>query len=408
MTATKRKDTVPVMVGGVQIGGGAPVVVQSMTDTDTTNIDATVRQVCELARAGSELVRFTVNTPEAAEAVPEIHRRVRDAGCQAALVGDFHYNGHILLAEFPECARALDKYRINPGNVGRGKRRDERFTTICRIAVEYDKPVRIGVNVGSLDEDLVADQMRENADEDLGKSAAQVLNECIVLSAVRSTERALEAGLKESQIVISCKSSTPTELVDVNRELSRRTRQPIHLGLTEAGMGAKGLIWSTAGMSVLLAEGIGDTIRVSLTPRPGSDRREEVHAAREMLQALGLRKFAPTITSCPGCGRTSSTLFQELAQEIERYVRERAAEWGRTHEHVEDIKIAVMGCIVNGPGESKAANIGISLPGRGETPQCPVYLDGQKHSILSGSPDQLAREFEAIIEDYVASHCPPR
>jgi (E)-4-hydroxy-3-methylbut-2-enyl-diphosphate synthase len=377
-----------------------------MTATDTADVAATVRQCHELARAGSELVRVTVNVPAAAAAVPEIRRRLDDLGCDVPLIGDFHYNGHLLLTEHPDCAAALAKYRINPGNVGFGDRRDEQFATICRIAVERGKPVRIGVNAGSLDQELVMAKMQENTDRGLGRSAEEIYADCMVISALQSTEAALACGLTEEQIVISCKVSRPPELVTVYRELARRTRQPLHLGLTEAGMGIKGVAWSAAALGVLLAEGIGDTIRVSLTPRPGGDRRDEVEAACEILQALGLRAFAPSVTACPGCGRTTSTTFQELALRVQEYVRERLPAWKRERAGVEELKLAVMGCVVNGPGESKMANIGISLPGTGEAPTCPVFVDGRKHATLSGSPAELATQLIAIIEEYVSTHYP--
>lgn len=406
MNVPSRATTHPVLVGGVRIGGGAPVVVQSMTATDTADVAATVRQCHELARAGSELVRVTVNVPAAAAAVPEIRRRLDDLGCDVPLIGDFHYNGHLLLTEHPDCAAALAKYRINPGNVGFGDRRDEQFATICRIAVERGKPVRIGVNAGSLDQELVMAKMQENTDRGLGRSAEEIYADCMVISALQSTEAALACGLTEEQIVISCKVSRPPELVAVYRELARRTRQPLHLGLTEAGMGIKGVAWSAAALGVLLAEGIGDTIRVSLTPRPGGDRRDEVEAACEILQALGLRAFAPSVTACPGCGRTTSTTFQELALRVQEHVRSRLPAWKRERAGVEELKLAVMGCVVNGPGESKMANIGISLPGTGEAPTCPVFVDGRKHATLSGSPAELATQLIAIIEEYVSTHYP--
>ena len=394
--------TVPVRVGSVQVGGGAPVVVQSMTMTDTADAAATAQQCIELAEAGSELVRITVNTPEAAAAVPEIRQRMLDAGCQVPLVGDFHYNGHLLLTRFPGAARALDKYRINPGNVGTGRRRDEQFTTICRVAVEHGKPVRIGVNGGSLNQELVVARMQENTDRDLGLTSDQIINECMVVSALQSTELALEAGLTPSQIIISCKLSRPRDLIAVYRDLAKKTTQPLHLGLTEAGMGMKGLVWTASALGVLLTEGIGDTIRVSLTPRPGGDRREEVYAACEILQALGLRSFSPSITACPGCGRTTSTTFQSLAERVQEYVRTMMPIWKPTHPGVEGMTVAVMGCVVNGPGESKAANIGISLPGTGEAPNCPVYVDGEHVTTLRGTYDELASAFQALIDDYVA------
>ncbi len=406
MTLQPRHETIPVMVGAVRVGGGAPVVVQSMTNTNTEDAAATAAQVLALAQAGSELVRITVNTPRAAEAVPEILGRVRDGGSQVPIVGDFHYNGHRLLRKSPGCARGLAKYRVNPGNVGRGTKHDEQFATICAVARDHGKPVRIGVNVGSLDQDLLAAKLGENLDKGLGKSPEAVANDCMVLSALQSTEAALACGLTENQIIISCKTSVPRHLIALYRDLAAKTRQPLHLGLTEAGMGMKGHVWSAASMAVLLAEGIGDTIRVSLTPRPGGDRGEEVLAAQELLQALGLRQFAPSITACPGCGRTASTTFQELAEETQAYLRERLPQWREEHPGVEGMKVAVMGCIVNGPGESRAADIGISLPGNGEAHACPVYIDGEKHSSLSGSPAELATQFKVLIEDYVRGHYP--
>lgn len=396
------------MVGHVPVGGGAPVVVQSMTNTDTEDAAATARQVVELAEAGSELVRITVNTPKAAAAVQEIVARVRDAGSSVPIIGDFHYNGHLLLSQYPECARALDKYRINPGNVGSGRKRDANFAAICRIAVDNQKPVRIGVNAGSLNQELVMRKMAENTERDLGKDSEEIIDECMLLSALESTEMALECGLSQEQIIISVKCSSPRHLIRLYRELSRKTRQPLHLGLTEAGMGMRGLVWSATAMGVLLWEGIGDTIRVSLTPEPGGDRRQEVYAAQEMLQSLSLRSFAPTLVACPGCGRTTSTVFQELAGEIQDYVRARMPEWRRRHEGVEELTLAVMGCIVNGPGESKAANIGISLPGTGEAPTCPVYIDGRHATTLSGGRAELSAGFRRIIEDYVAEKYPRR
>src|SRR5688572_24977717 len=327
INVSKRHRTVGVKVGNLTVGGGAPIVVQSMTMTDTADAKGTAQQCIELWQAGSEMVRVTVNLPEAAAAVPEIKQRMLDAGCTAPLVGDFHYNGHVLLTKFPNCAQALDKYRINPGNVGTGRRRDEQFSTICKVAVDHGRPVRIGVNGGSLNQELVVARMQENTDRNLGKSSEEIINECMVLSAVESTALAIESGLRKDQIVISCKTSRPRDLISVYRALSRRTDQPLHLGLTEAGMGTKGLVWSASAMGVLLAEGIGDTIRVSLTPRPGGDRREEVYAACELLQALGLRSFSPSVTACPGCGRTTSSTFQELAERIQDYVREKMPEW---------------------------------------------------------------------------------
>src|SRR5690348_331692 len=403
-----RHKTVAVKVGKVQVGGGAPVVVQSMTNTDTADAASTAKQYLELAQAGSELVRVTVNIPEAAAAVPEIKRRVLAAGCDTPLIGDFHYNGHVLLTKYPECAKALDKYRINPGNVGKGARRDEQFATICKVAVDNGKPVRIGVNGGSLNQELVMQKMQENTDRNLGRTSEEIINECMVLSAIQSTELALASGLRKDQIIISCKVSRPRDLISIYRELARQTDQPLHLGLTEAGMAAKGLVWSASSMGVLLAEGIGDTIRVSLTPRPGGDRRDEVYAACELLQALGLRSFAPSVTACPGCGRTTSSTFQELAERVQGYIREKMPEWKTQYEGVEELKLAVMGCIVNGPGESRAANIGISLPGTGEEPSCPVYIDGEKFVTLKGTYDELSAAFQKLLDDYVANKYPRR
>ncbi|WP_291984144.1 flavodoxin-dependent (E)-4-hydroxy-3-methylbut-2-enyl-diphosphate synthase [Luteitalea sp.] len=408
MNIARLHRTVGVKVGHVQVGGGAPVVVQSMTSTDTADIASTVTQVAALAAAGSEIVRVTVNVPEAAAAVPEIKRRLLDQGCTVPLVGDFHYNGHLLLTRHPGCAAALDKYRINPGNVGTGARRDEQFTMICQVAREHGKPVRIGVNGGSLNQELVMQRMQENTDRQLGRSSEDIINDCMVESAVTSTELALEAGLRDDQIIISCKVSRPLHLIDVYRKLARATRQPLHLGLTEAGMGIKGLVWSSSAMGVLLHEGIGDTIRVSLTPRPNGDRCEEVYAACELLQALGLRAFSPSVTACPGCGRTTSSTFQELAERIQGYIRDRMPTWKLEYEGVETMTLAVMGCVVNGPGESKAANIGISLPGTGEAPNCPVFIDGRHAMTLRGTYEELSEQFQRLVEDYVASHYPRR
>ncbi len=403
---SERHDTVGVQVGDVTVGGRAPVVVQSMTNTDTADVAATVDQVAALARAGSELVRITVNTPEAAAAVSEIRHRLDDRGCTVPLIGDFHFNGHLLLRRHPDCAGTLAKYRINPGNVGRGARRDDNFATICAIARDHGRPVRIGVNGGSLDQDLVTRMMQENAVRGLGLDAEQVLDECMVRSALESTEMALAAGLGEDRIVLSCKVSEPPRLIRIYRELARRTRQPLHLGLTEAGMGVKGIVWSAAAMGALLADGIGDTVRVSLTPRPGGDRADEVDAARQLLQALGIRRFQPSVTACPGCGRTTSTTFQELAERVEAHVRERMPEWRDRHPGVEEMRLAVMGCVVNGPGESRSANIGISLPGTGEAPRCPVFVDGVQVTTLQGGPERLAADLLALIETYVATTYP--
>src|SRR3954466_7009062 len=401
MNTVKLHKTIGVPVGPVQVGGGAPVVVQSMTMTDTADAASTARQCIELVEAGSEMVRVTVNVPEAAKAVPGIKQRMLDAGVTAPLIGDFHYNGHLLLTRHPDCAAALDKYRINPGNVGTGKRRDEQFATICGVARDRNKPVRIGVNGGSLNQELVLAKMQENTDRDRGLTSEEIINECMVLSALQSTELALESGLRKDQIIISCKTSRPRDLISVYRELARRTDQPLHLGLTEAGMGTKGIVWSSAAMGVLLNEGIGDTIRVSLTPRPGGDRREEVYAACELLQALGIRSFSPSVTACPGCGRTTSTTFQELAERIQGYIRDKMPEWKASYQGVEEMTLAVMGCVVNGPGESKAASIGISLPGTGEEPSCPVFIDGEHVTTLRGTYDELAAEFQHLVDHYV-------
>src|SRR6188768_4320353 len=408
MAVLKLHRTVGVRVGSVQVGGGAPVVVQSMTMTDTADAAATATQCIELAEAGSEMVRVTVNTPEAARAVPEIKQRMLDSGCEAPLIGDFHYNGHLLLTRYPDAAKALDKYRINPGNVGTGKRRDEQFSMICQVAVENQRPVRIGVNGGSLNQELVMARMQENTDRDLGLTSDEIVNECMVTSALQSTELAMESGVRADQIIISCKVSRPRDLIAVYRDLARKTTQPLHLGLTEAGMGVKGIAWSASALAILLNEGIGDTIRVSLTPRPGGDRREEVYAACEILQALGLRSFSPAITACPGCGRTTSTTFQELAERIQDYVRTMMPVWKTRHPGVEEMSVAVMGCVVNGPGESKAANIGISLPGTGESPNCPVFIDGVHATTLRGTYDELALAFQQLIDDYVATRYPKR
>jgi (E)-4-hydroxy-3-methylbut-2-enyl-diphosphate synthase len=401
-----RRKTYGVKVGHVRVGGGAPVVVQSMTNTDTADVQSTFQQTVELAEAGSEIVRWTVNVPEAAAVVPEIKKRLLDAGCNAPIIGDFHYNGHVLLTKYPECASALDKYRINPGNVGAGQRRDEQFSTICKVARDHGKPVRIGVNGGSLNQELVMQKMQENTDQNLGKESEDIINECMVLSALQSTELALESGLRHDQIIISCKTSRPRDLITVYRDLSSKTEQPLHLGLTEAGMGTKGLVWSAASLGVLLYDGIGDTIRVSLTPRPGGDRREEVYAACELLQSLGLRSFSPSVTACPGCGRTTSTTFQELAESVQDYIRTSMPIWKTQYDGVEELTLAVMGCIVNGPGESKAANIGISLPGTGEAPRCPVYIDGKKDVTLEGTYAELAVAFQSLVDNYIQKNYP--
>ena len=396
----QRCATQRVMVGGVSIGGDAPVVVQSMTNTDTVDITATTKQVFELAQAGSELVRITVNTSEAAAAVPHIRARLDALGCDVPLIGDFHYNGHRLLIEYPECARALAKYRINPGNVGRNRPDEDQFAIMIGVAKKYDKPVRIGVNWGSLDQDLVARMMDENAKLAQPKEVFEVTREALIVSALDSAKRAEDLGLAHDRIVLSCKVSEVQDLIAVYRELAGRCDYPLHLGLTEAGMGSKGIVASTAALAVLLQEGIGDTIRISLTPAPGGARTEEVVVAQEILQTMGLRSFAPMVIACPGCGRTTSTVFQDLAQSIQAYLRERMPLWRAQYSGAEEMKVAVMGCIVNGPGESKLANIGISLPGTGENPAAPVYVDGEKVTTLRG--DNIAREFQIIVDEYVA------
>ncbi len=386
----------------VRVGGGAPVVVQSMTNTNTADVASTVQQVAELARAGSELVRVTVNTPAAAAALPEIRQQLDSMGMDVPLIGDFHYNGHTLLKTFPACAQALSKYRINPGNVGQGAKRDTQFAQMIEVAVRYDKPVRIGVNWGSLDQDLLARIMDENAQRAQPWDAKRVMYEALIASAIDSAMQAEELGLGADKIILSCKVSDVQDLIAVYRELSRRCRYALHLGLTEAGMGSKGIVASTAAMSVLLQEGIGDTIRVSLTPEPGGSRTKEVIVAQEILQTMGLRKFMPMVTACPGCGRTTSTVFQDLADKIQTYLRDQMPEWKKTYPGVENLTVAVMGCIVNGPGESKHANIGISLPGTGESSAAPVFIDGSKGMTLRG--DRIAEEFQAIVLEYVKTH----
>ncbi len=395
----ERRQTLRARVGGVEVGGGAPIVVQSMTNTDTADVASTAKQVGELWRAGSELVRITVNTPEAAAAVPRIRDRLAMMGIEVPLIGDFHYNGHRLLADEPACAEALAKYRINPGNVGFGRKRDTQFAQLIELAILHRKPVRIGANWGSLDQELATRLMDENAQRAEPWDAARVLREALIRSALDSAERAVEIGLAAENIILSCKVSGVQDLIAVYRDLARRSRFPLHLGLTEAGMGSKGIVASTAALSVLMQEGIGDTIRVSLTPEPGQSRTTEVVVAQEMLQTLGLRAFTPLVTACPGCGRTTSEFFQELAQQVQTHVRERMPEWKLKHPGVENLTLAVMGCIVNGPGESKHANIGISLPGTGEAPSAPVFIDGEKSTTLRG--DNIVAEFIGIIEEYV-------
>ena len=394
----QRRQTVTANIGGVLVGSGAPIVVQSMTNTDTADAAGTAEQVAALARAGSQLVRVTVNNDASAAAVPEIARRLADMGVDVPLIGDFHYNGHLLLAKYPECARTLAKYRINPGNVG-GKRRDEHFRTIVQIAIENGKPVRIGVNWGSLDQDLLTTMMDANAASPTPASAHDVYIEAMLESALRSAALAEETGLGHDRILISAKVSLVQDLVDVYRRLAARCDYPLHLGLTEAGLGTKGVVASTAGLSILLADGIGDTIRVSLTPRPNGDRTEEVVVAQQILQSLGLRSFTPQVTACPGCGRTTSTFFQHMAQDIQTYLREQMPVWRGRYPGVEEMRVAVMGCVVNGPGESKHANIGISLPGTFEDPVAPVYIDGALSVTLRG--DAIVPEFLQILEDYV-------
>ena len=400
MSIPERRPTVPVRVRTVTIGGGHPVVVQSMTNTDTADAEATAQQVAELYRAGSELVRITVNNGAAAAAVPEIRARLADQGLDVPLIGDFHYNGHVLLREHPGCAQALDKYRINPGNVGKGANHDKNFATMIAVARDHDKPVRIGVNAGSLDAELLVSMMDQNAKQPAPEDGGTVMLRAMVESAVRSAAAAVELGLRRDQIVISCKISQVQELIAVYTMLAERTDHALHLGLTEAGMGLKGIVASTAGLAVLLQRGIGDTIRVSLTPKPGGARSEEVRVAQEILQGMGIRPFLPSVTACPGCGRTTSSYFQVLSQEVERYLTERMPEWKKQKPQVASLKVAVMGCVVNGPGESKAAHLGISLPGTGEAPRSPVYVDGQHVATLEGPT--LAQDFKRMIEEYVA------
>jgi (E)-4-hydroxy-3-methylbut-2-enyl-diphosphate synthase len=397
--AIKRRPSQRVQVGKVLLGDGAPIVVQSMTNTDTADVEGTTRQVFELAQAGSELVRITVNTQEAAAAVPRIRAQLDALGCDVPLIGDFHYNGHRLLAEYPECAQALAKYRINPGNVGRSREEDDPFSIMIAIAVRYAKPVRIGVNWGSLDQSVVARMMDENSRLPQPKDVGEVTRAALIASALESAQRAEQLGMAHDSIVLSCKVSEVQDLIAVYRALARQCDYALHLGLTEAGMGSKGIVASTAALAVLLQEGIGDTIRVSLTPQPGGARTEEVVVAQEILQTMGLRAFAPMVTACPGCGRTTSTVFQELAQSIQAHLRAQMPLWRVQYEGVENMNVAVMGCIVNGPGESKLANIGISLPGSGETPSAPVYVDGEKVATLRG--DNIAAEFVQIVDGYV-------
>jgi (E)-4-hydroxy-3-methylbut-2-enyl-diphosphate synthase len=403
VTFSSRRQTPTAWIGDVPVGSGHPIVVQSMTNTDTADPVATAAQVVALARAGSQLVRVTVNNEQAAASVSEIVRRVADEGCDVPVVGDFHYNGHLLLAKYPDCAQSLAKYRINPGNVG-GKRRDENFRTIVQIAVDQRKPVRIGVNWGSLDQDLLTQMMDANARAAEPRDAHDVYIDAMIASALRSAELAEGVGLGHDRIIISAKVSGVADLVEVYRRLASRCDYPLHLGLTEAGLGMKGIVASTAGLSILLTEGIGDTIRVSLTPRPNGDRTEEVLVAQQILQSLGIRSFVPQVTACPGCGRTTSTFFQHMAEDIQTYIREQMPLWREHHPGVEELRVAVMGCVVNGPGESKHAHIGISLPGTFEEPKAPVYVDGKLLTTLRG--DGIVPEFLTILDDYVRTHYP--
>ena len=397
--STRRK-SLQVAIGAVRVGGSAPIVVQSMTNTDTADIDGTTQQIKDLARAGSEMVRVTVNTSEAAAAVPHIRERLDKQGISTPIIGDFHFNGHKLLREHPACAEALSKYRINPGNVGRGSKRDPQFAEMIEMACQYGKPIRIGVNWGSLDQDLLTRLMDENSASATPRSAQQIMRSAVALSALESAQRAVDIGMPRDRIILSAKVSGVQDLIAIYSDLGSRCDYPLHLGLTEAGMGSKGIVASTAGMSVLLQQGIGDTIRVSLTPSPGGDRTQEVIVAQEILQTLGLRSFTPMVIACPGCGRTTSTYFQELAERIQSHIRHRMPEWRREYTGVEDMSVAVMGCVVNGPGESKHANIGISLPGTGERPIAPVYEDGEKTVTLKG--DHIAEEFQELVEKYIA------
>jgi len=400
--AAERRDTTTVTINGIKVGSRHPVVVQSMTNTDTADARTTAKQVAELARAGSELVRITVNTLEAAEAVPEIKRRLEMMSCEVPLIGDFHYNGHTLLRQVPECASILAKYRINPGNVGFGRKRDDQFATIIELAIEHDKPVRIGVNWGSLDASLLARLMDENAALSQPQDAVFVMREALIRSALESAQQAEQLGLSHDKIILSCKVSGVQDLISVYRALAVRCDYPLHLGLTEAGMGSKGIVSSAAAMAVLLQEGIGDTIRVSLTPEPEQSRTDEVTVAQELLQSMGLRAFTPMVTACPGCGRTTSTYFQSLAQDVQQFVRRRMPEWKLQYDGAENLSLAVMGCIVNGPGESRHADIGISLPGTGEAPSAPVFVNGEKHVTLRG--EGITDEFLDLIEEYVANN----
>ena len=398
----QRRIALPVAIGPVTLGGLAPIVIQSMTNTDTADVAGTVQQIADLARAGSELVRITVNHESAARAVPAIREALDAQGCTVPLVGDFHFNGHRLLTDYPECAQALAKYRINPGNVGTGEKKGSQFATMIELACRYERPVRIGVNWGSLDQDLIARLMDENARSAQPREPGHIMHEAMVQSAISSAERAVELGLPKNQIILSCKMSGVQDLIAVYRMLAARSNHALHLGLTEAGMGSKGIVASTAALAVLLQEGIGDTIRISLTPAPGEARTREVVVAQEILQTMGLRAFAPMVTACPGCGRTTSDTFQHLAQNIQGYLREQMPVWRTQYPGVETMQVAVMGCVVNGPGESKHANIGISLPGSGERPAAPVYVDGEKVATLKG--EGIADQFKRMVDDYIESH----
>ncbi|MGR9043944.1 MAG: flavodoxin-dependent (E)-4-hydroxy-3-methylbut-2-enyl-diphosphate synthase [Gammaproteobacteria bacterium] len=402
MSISQRKNTHQVLIGDVKVGGGAPIVVQSMTNTDTADVTATVNQVIELSKAGSEIVRITVNTEEAAKAVPEIRNQLDQRGFSVPLVGDFHFNGHRLLEKYPVCAEALSKFRINPGNVGRGKNRDPQFQQMIEFACRYDKPVRIGVNGGSLDQSVLTRLLDENRQQENPQELSSITREAIIISALESAARAEEIGLAKNKIILSCKISNVQELISIYQDLSKRCDYALHLGLTEAGMGSKGIVASSAALSVLMQQGIGDTIRISLTPEPGTARTQEVIVAQEILQTMGFRSFTPMVISCPGCGRTTSDYFQKLAMEIQSYLRNNMPIWRNKYPGVEEMEVAVMGCVVNGPGESKNANIGISLPGTGESPVAPVYEDGEKTVTLKG--ERIAEEFQGIVERYIETH----
>jgi (E)-4-hydroxy-3-methylbut-2-enyl-diphosphate synthase len=405
MSISPRKITHQVLVGNVKVGGGAPIVVQSMTNTDTADVNATVKQIIELATAGSELVRITVNSEEAASAVAAISEQLHAKDCFVPIIGDFHFNGHKLLEKYPDCAAALDKYRINPGNVGRGKSRDPQFQQMIEFACKYDKPVRIGVNGGSLDQAVLTRLLDDNRNQKFPEPLAAVTRKAIVLSALESAAKAEELGLSKNKIILSCKISNVQELISIYQDLSSRSDYALHLGLTEAGMGSKGIVSSAAALSVLMQQGIGDTIRISLTPEPGASRTQEVIVGQEILQTMGFRAFTPMVISCPGCGRTTSDYFQKLAMDIQSYLRDQMPVWRIQYPGVEAMEIAVMGCVVNGPGESKSANIGISLPGTGESPVAPVYEDGEKTVTLKG--DRIAEEFQEIVQRYIESHYAP-